>query len=153
MSTPPPPPELPTQLMLLLRSDGSAQIVQVNVHTPKSPISLRTTLGCEETEHTTLHGGDDGAQLGLFSDDTGRIDHKPLNRAATKILHALKWKTHRIYNQEEAIALTVFGHALLYDDNRDMTPELYDTLRKIVRARHSMTAAAAHAAAKAARSS
>ena len=63
----------------------------------------------------------------------------------------MKWKTHRIFHKEEATALTVFGNALLYDDNRDMTPELYDTIRKIVRARHSMTTVAAYEAARAAK--
>lgn len=126
-----------TKIMVLLCADPvSASLVRVNLSTRNDSNSVRKVLRSNDCDHTTLLGCED-LQLGMFVDGDGRIGK--LNRAATKIVHTLKWKTYRIFDAGELVARSVYGNALLYADTTDMTEALYSRVKTAVRERSVQT--------------
>lgn len=70
---------------LIIRVDGS----ETRVKAKPTLDALYKAIGCDGIDSVILAKDEDGAPtIAMIVDDTGMVDHKPLNPRATELYHA-----------------------------------------------------------------
>lgn len=123
--------------ILLSAVRGTAGLVAVSDY-------YANDLGCSGTDHVSLQGAAPICYV-LYCDDDARFKRLPRNALACKLVKALYRKGHKLVNRAHLSSTEMFGDVLLVRDskgngsedfvNMDMTLDLWDSLRVLVRSR------------------